>query len=323
VASAITIGLTLAQTVQPLEPGDRSASSSAAQEPLVSIAENGIRYVVHPGKLVDCGPPKDGIPSIDDPSFVSVEAADAWIADDELIVTLSYEGETRAYPLQVLVWHEIVNDVIAGAPILVSYCPLCGSGMAYVREIDGAPVAFGTSGKLYNSNLVMYDRATGTYWTQMDGLAIVGERSGDHLEVLPMDTAVWGTWKDSNASALVLSKETGHDRPYGHEPYGNYNKDSYIWFPVENRDNRTHPKTPIIGIEINGASNAYPVESIEARGFIEDRVGGMRIRIEQDVDGRIRVICPATGEHFPSQRSFWFAWVAFHPNTEIFLDPSS
>ena len=121
----------------------------------IMVDENGVKYIVHPGKIRSGGPPKDGIPSIDDPKFVSVNEADVWIADNELVLALVYKGVERVYPLQILVWHEIVNDVIEGDPILVTYCPLCGSGIAYESTIDGSAVEFGTSGKLYNSNLVM------------------------------------------------------------------------------------------------------------------------------------------------------------------------
>lgn len=323
VASAVTIGLTLAQTVQ--IPTTAQLTGALAKTPgeLVEISDQGVPHVVDPTRLVDCGPPVDGIPSIDQPAFTSIEAADAWIQDDELVLAVSHKGESRAYPLQVLVWHEIVNDLVAGDPILISYCPLAGSGMAYLRTLDGMPVEFGTSGKLYNSNLVMYDRNTDSYWTQIDGLAIVGERSGEQLERLPVSTVSWGTWKAEHPDALVLDRETGFDRPYGHEPYGGYNDDSYVWFPVDHRDDRLHPKTAVIGIEVNGVSGAYLESTLDELGTIEDRVGGLRIRIERDSDGCVRVVCPTTGERLSSQQSFWFAWIAFHPDTKLYQAASS
>ena len=322
VASAVTIGLTLAQTVQ-IPTSQLSGSLAKGPGSSIEVSAQGVRYVVDPAKLVDCGPPEDGIPSIDQPAFVPAQVANGWIQDDELVLTLLHKGEARAYPLQVLVWHEIVNDVIAGDPILVSYCPLAGSGMAYLRTLDGAPVEFGTSGKLYNSNLVMYDRVTGSYWTQIDGLAIVGNRSGDRLARISVNTVTWGAWKASHPDTLVLDRETGFDRPYGHEPYGGYNEDSYVWFPVENRDDRLHPKTAVIGIEVNGTSAAYPEHDLDTLGVIEDRVGGLRVRLERDSDGCVRVTCPTTGEVLSSQQSFWFAWIAFHPDTELYQAAAS
>lgn len=157
----------------------------------IKMTARGVKYIVDPAKLVDGGPPKDEIPSIDDPKFVSVEEADKYIQDNELVSAIIYKGIKRVYPLQILVWHEIVNDVIRDDPVLITYCPLCGSGIAFERRVENGEVAFGVSGKLYNSNLVMYDRKTNSYWSQIDGLAIIGELSGSRLNLLPIDTVSW------------------------------------------------------------------------------------------------------------------------------------
>jgi len=218
----------------------------------IKTASDGTKYIVDPKKIRGGGPPKDGIPSIDNPEFVTVADADRWIADNELVLAMIYKGVKRVYPLQILVWHEIVNDNIAGDPILITYCPLCGSGIAYDRRIDGEEVKFGTSGKLYNSNLVMYDRKTDTYWSQIDGLAIIGELTGKELKEVSIDTVVWRDWKVAHTDSEVLSQKTGFFRQYGTDPYGNYYEDSYLIFPVENEDNRIHAKTVIFGIEVNG-----------------------------------------------------------------------
>ena len=156
--------------------------------PEIKVDEQGVKYIVHPNKLMKGGPPKDGIPSIDNPKYVTVSDADEWIQDNELVLAIIYKNIKRVYPFQILVWHEIVNDVIAGDPILITYCPLCGSGIAYERNIDGEAVEFGTTGMLYNSNLVMYDRKTDTYWTQIDGKAIIGELTGRELKEISIDT---------------------------------------------------------------------------------------------------------------------------------------
>jgi hypothetical protein len=165
------------------------------QEMGIKLTERGVKYIVDPDKIVSGGPPKDGIPSIDNPKYVTVEEADEWIQDNELVLAIIYKDVKRVYPLQIMVWHEIVNDNIAGDPVLITYCPLCGSGIAYERKINGEEVEFGTSGKLYNSNLVMYDRKTNSYWTQIDGLAIVGELTGMKLTPISLDTVVWRDWK--------------------------------------------------------------------------------------------------------------------------------
>ena len=134
--------------------------SHVEEEFEIKTTPEGVKYIVEPDKIVGGGVPKDGIPSIDNPKFVSLEEADEWIQDNELVLAITYKGVTRVYPLQIMVWHEIVNDTIAGDPILITYCPLCGSGIAFEGRINGEEVEFGTSGKLYNSNLVMYDRKT-------------------------------------------------------------------------------------------------------------------------------------------------------------------
>ncbi len=276
------------------------------------------KYIVDPDKIVSGGPPKDGIPSIDNPKYVTVEEADEWIKDNELVLAIIYKGVKRVYPLQIMVWHEIVNDEIAEDPILITYCPLCGSGIAYERMINEEEVEFGTSGKLYNSNLVMYDRKTDSYWTQIDGLAIVGELTGTKLTPVSIDTVTWREWKIAHPDSEVLSQETGFSRPYGRDPYGNYYEDSFLLFPVEGRDDRIHPKTVIFGIEVNGVYKAYREDDLKELKTIEDTVNGVRIKIERDDAGIVKINNLDTGEEIVKERDFWFAWYAFHPDTELY-----
>ena len=322
-AVAAGLGIVLAQSGT--DPG------ASATDDVVEIVDgrairvdaSGRRYVVDPALIVGGGPPKDGIPSIDRPRFVSVAEADAWITDDELVLALVYEDVVRVYPLQILVWHEIVNDTIAGDPILITYCPLCGSGIAYRRTLDGEAVEFGTSGKLYNSNLVMYDRKTDTYWSQIDGLAIVGELAGRTLEAISIDTVVWRDWRLAYPDSEVLSQETGFFRRYGVDPYGSYYEDSFLIFPVEERDDRVHPKTVVFGIEVDGAFVAYRESDLIALGTIEDVVGGVRVRVTRDPAGVVSVVNLDTGAAIVKERDFWFAWYAFHPETHLFQPATS
>jgi len=284
----------------------------------IKMTARGVKYIVDPEKLVGGGPPKDGIPSIDDPKFVSVEQADRYIQDNELVLAIIYKGVKRVYPLQILVWHEIVNDVIADDPVLITYCPLCGSGIAFERRIENEEVEFGVSGKLYNSNLVMYDRKTNSYWSQIDGLAIIGELSGARLNLLPIDTVTWREWKKEHLDSEVLSQETGYVRAYGRDPYGEYYEDSFVWFPVENNDDRVHPKTVILGIEVEGLFKAYKEQDVKELGLIEDSMGENRIRIERDSAGAVHITNLETGKEIVAQRGFWFAWYAFHPDTQLY-----
>jgi hypothetical protein len=288
------------------------------EETGIKVTERGVKYIVDPEKIVSGGPPKDGIPSIDSPRFVTVEEADEWIEDNELILAMIYKDIKRVYPLQIMVWHEIVNDEIAGDPILITYCPLCGSGIAYERKINEEEVEFGTSGKLYNSNLVMYDRKTNSYWSQIDGLAIVGELTGMKLTAVSIDTVVWRDWKAAHSDSEVLSQRTGFIRPYGRDPYGSYYEDSFLFFSVEERDDRVHPKTVIFGIEINGVYKAYKEKDLKESKEIEDTVNGVKIKVERDDAGIVKITNLDTGEEIVKERDFWFAWYAFHPDTELY-----
>ncbi len=288
------------------------------QETGVGVTEDGTKYLVDPAKIMSGGPPKDGIPSIDNPEYVSVSEADEWIEDNELVLALVYDGVKRVYPLQVLVWHEIVNDEINGDHVLVTYCPLCGSGIAYEGYIsvngERVPADFGTTGKLYQSNLIMYDRVTDTYWQQIDGNAIVGELVGQELVEVSIDTVVWRDWKVAHPDSEVLSQETGYSRPYGKDPYGSYYENSNLFFPVDEQDNRIHAKTQIVGVEINGAYKAYRRDDVS---LIEDTVGGVSITLQKLDDGRI-VIEDSEGNEIVKEEDFWFAWYAFHPTTELY-----
>ena len=295
-----------------------SEISETEEEMGVMLTEMGVKYLVHPDKLRSGGPPMDGIPSIDNPKYVSVEEADEWIQDNELVLALTYKKTTRVYPLQILVWHEIVNDFIEGDPILITYCPLCGSGIAYERTLDNETVEFGTTGKLYNSNLVMYDRKTNTYWTQIDGLAIIGELTGTELTAISIDTVTWRDWKEVHPESEVLSQNTGFSRSYGTDPYGSYYEDSYLFFPVENEDNRVHPKTVIFGIEVDGAFKAYKESDLVELGSIDDVVNGVNISVSRGDAGTVRITNIDTDEVIVKERDFWFAWYAFHPETELY-----
>jgi hypothetical protein len=291
---------------------------SRIQHPEIKRTDDGTKYIIHPSKIRSGGPPKDGIPSIDRPNYVTVEEADGWIEDSELVLVIQHETVTRVYPLQVMVWHEIVNDLIGTDPILVTYCPLCGSGIAYRRTLNGEAVEFGTTGKLYNSNLVMYDRKTDTYWTQIDGLAIVGELTGEMLDPVSIDTVVWRDWKVMHPDSEVLSKDTGFSRPYGEDPYGSYYEDSFLMFPVEKEDDRVHPKTVVFGVEVGGGYRAYREDDLLESPVIEETVNGIRVKVTRSEDGIVRVMSLETGEEIVKERDFWFAWYAFHPDTTLY-----
>jgi len=286
------------------------------------MVTKGVKHLVPLDDILGGGPPKDGIPSIDEPKFVSVSDANSFLKDEEPGIAYSQGGIDRFYPYQILVWHEIVNDTINGRRVLVTYCPLCLSGVVYDPLVGGERVEFGTSGKLWNSNLVMYDRKTGSYWSQILGQAIVGDETGRKLTILPSDQIRYGDWKKIHGSGEVLSKDTGAFRLYGNDPYGDYYTNSDIYFPVANKDSRLDAKDFVLGIVINGKAKAYWPEAIKSKGTVEDKFGGKIIvaKYEKDIDA-VRLFEKGSDGKLTRVNplgNFWFSWVAAYPETELY-----
>jgi hypothetical protein len=292
----------------------------------IKTTPEGLKYIIHPDELSAGGPPKGGIgvdigiPAIKDPEFTNFDDANKWIKDNELIILLEYKNESRVYPLQIMVWHEIVNDIVAGDPLLISYCPLCGSAIAYQRRVNSQDLLFGTSGKLYNSDLVMYDSATDSLWVQIGGLAVAGPLTGTKLEPVAIHTIVWRDFKNTTLANIskILSRNTGFSRNYGRDPYGNYYESSYLFFPVDNEDKRIHPKTVIYGVEVNGKFKAYTEDDLKELKTIEDTIGSARVIIQRDNLGKVSAQNLDTGAALIAERDFWFAWYAFHPTTQLY-----
>jgi hypothetical protein len=189
-------------------------------------------------RIISGGPPPDGIPPIDAPRFVPAAEAD-WVGEDEAVIALDLGGEHRAYPVQILMWHEIVNDVVAQRPVAVTYCPLCNSALAFDRQVGERLLTFGTSGRLYLSALVMYDRQTESLWSQVERTAIAGVLTGTELDLIPVTMVRWADWRTAHPDGLVLSRETGFSRDYGRNPYVGYdavgNEDTFLDAAVDGR----------------------------------------------------------------------------------------
>ena len=326
--------------------------------------KEGGNSIVPLDQIVSGGPPPDGIPSIDDPKFISVQEANGRLEDSELILGLNINGDIRAYPLQILVWHEIVNDKIGGVPVAVTYCPLCFTNQVFNRTLEnGQILEFGTSGKLYNSNLVMYDRTTNSLWSQAMSQGIVGKLAGIKLERIPFDVAYWKEWKQLFPDSKVLSTDTGSTRPYGADPYGDYYTNGDVLFPVLNRDDRLGLKEIVVGFENNGQYKAYKLQEIENKKVINDQMKGKPIVLlslhpfmvrayNPVVDGQTLEFSYSTKDQnfidkqtsslwnfegkaisgqmkgkqltrLPFDEGFWFEWVAFHPKTELYKEDST
>lgn len=291
---------------------------SATKEIMVT---DGVKHSVPLDAIIGGGPPKDGIPSIDNPKFVSIREADTFLKNDEPGIAVDIEGVKRFYPFQILVWHEIVNDTLNGRRVLVTYCPLCLSGIVFDPVVKGERVEFGTSGKLWNSNLVMYDRKTDSLWSQILGEAIVGETTGTELKVLSSDMVRYGDFKRRYPEGTVLSRDTGAARFYGRDPYGDYYTTPGTYFPVGKKDDRLGDKDFVLGILINGKAKAYWPEAIKKAGAIEDRFEGKIIiaRYEKDIDA-VRIFekkADGAIARINPFGAFWFSWIAAHPDTEL------
>jgi len=263
---------------------------------------------------------KDCIPSIDNPTFESVQKADTWLTPDDRIFALNFNGVVRAYPQRIMNWHEIVNDDVNSTPIAITFCPLCGSALAFERKVDGVITEFGVSGKLHNSDLVMYDRYEGNLWQQITGEAIVGPaaRRNETLVKVPITTVEWSQWKTEHPETEVLSRDTGFTRNYDQYPYGTYEENDELIFGVKGLDTSLQIKTPVYGIEVEGLSKAYPETVFDEDKTISDQLGDISLSLKKDADGDILITRIDTGEQITPIRLFWFAWAAFHPNTELY-----
>jgi hypothetical protein len=266
------------------------------------------------------GPPRDGIPALDRPAILPAAQAD-W-SDDERILGVVVAGQPRAYPVAILNWHELVNDTLGGEPILVSFCPLCGTGMVFDRRIDGEARSFGVSGLLYRSDLLMYDRSTQSLWSQITAKAVTGALLGQRLRMLRAQMDLWGRWRRDHPETTVLSRETGHQRDYARSPYPGYADSRELIFPAP-LDRRYHPKMPTLGLRLpGGGARGYPASELaRAGGSLEERFLGHPVRITYDADRQLfDVDAPREVEVV---EGFWFAWAAFHPDTSVYTFTSS
>ncbi|HSH22731.1 MAG TPA: DUF3179 domain-containing protein [Acidimicrobiales bacterium] len=220
------------------------------------------------------GPPPDGIPSVDEPTFL--RAGDAsFLADDEPVLALEVGREARAYPVQILTWHEIVNDTVAGVPVAVTYCPLCNSAVAYDRRLGDRVLSFGVSGLLHRSALVMFDRQTESLWTHYTGQAIAGTLTGQELRTFPVSTVSWGDWRSEHPDGWVLSRDTGHRRSYGTNPYPGYDDVDTSPFLFEGRvDDRLAAKTRVLGIGDEEGAVTIVLDELARTGVVPLEVGG-------------------------------------------------
>ena len=223
------------------------------------------------------GPPKDGIPAIREPKFVSVGDARSWVADKEPVMVVEAGGEVRIYPIQILIWHEMVNDVIGDLSVLVSYCPLCNSAIVFDRTIDGKVYDFGVSGMLRHSDMIMFDRQTDSLWQQLTGEAVVGELLGKRLWIVSSQMVNFGSARASYPQAQVLSKDTGFQRAYGSSPYAGYDMGGRTMFPVPYQsDGQARALDRLVTIQSEDGAKAHLLADMRKARVRADKIGETR-----------------------------------------------
>lgn len=221
------------------------------------------------------GPPKDGIPAIDRPRFESAYLAQLWLKPKEPVVALRIGQEARAYPIQILMFHEIVNDTVSGIPVAVTFCPLCNASMVFDRRVEGRALDFGTTGRLRYSDLVMYDQQTESWWQQFVGKGIVGRYAGAALKKIPSSIVAFEDFSASHPKGRVLSRETGFFRPYGRNPYAGYDRiDQSPLFPVK-QDPRLPPMERVLSVSAGGTHRIYPLNLLENHPVVGAELGGV------------------------------------------------
>lgn len=314
-------------------------------------------WLIPSAEVLDGGPGKDGIPSVDNPNFESATQT-TFLDPDNLVVGMVHDGVAKAYAHRILDWHEIVNDEVADLNVALTYCPLTGTAVAWNREVNSEITTFGVSGKLYNTNLMPYDRATDSYWSQMRLDCVNGDLVNTRIETFPVIETTWETWNTMYPNSLVMTTETGFDRNYTQYPYGDYRTNNgNIIFPVNNFDSRLPAKDRTLAILTNGKNKVYPIASFgqglvvmedfpneevviigsNTRNFIQayynDGLENITYVEEsgpivaQDSNGNkisisgLVVEGPLAGTQLEAAESilgYYFSLAAFYPNIEIF-----
>lgn len=229
--------------------------------------------------IKDGGPPKDGIPAIDHPKYIVISKSG--LKNNSRILGVFHNGIAKAYPISILNYHEIVNDFFGKDPVVITFCPLCGSGIAFDAKIKGEVKTFGVSGLLYNSDVLLYDRQTESLWSQLMSKSISGPMVGEVLSMFYTENTTWEKWFEKYPKTLVLSNDTGFKRDYDKNPYPNYESSTSVFFPVSDQSLLFHPKEYVIGIEIEGKFKAYPFAELEKSmdGVVNEIFQGKTLRI--------------------------------------------
>jgi len=283
---------------------------------------NGVLHIVALEDVLSGGPEKDEIPPLDNPQFIPISEASQTYADEDRGIAFASGNVYRFYPLRIISQHQVINDTIESKKILITYSPLSASAAAFDPLIQEEHVAFGNTGLLWDSNLVLYDIKTESEWSQILGKAIVGPLSGTSLQKLPCSIVTFGSWKKEHQDGQVLAIPQDTRLDYSRDPNQSYYESDTIYFPVLKKDTRLSAKTTILGISLHGAAKAYAIETVKKKGAISDSMNGEAYRIqyfpETDTIHAYHKNESAQNTELPLMQTYWFAWVGAYPDTFLY-----
>lgn len=316
-ALTTTAVLTLLPLINPALAGEEPSYFNGFE------VENGL---IDPVEIDHGGPGRDGVPALDNPVFLAGDAREAQIKADDRVMGVSYNGVTKAYPIKILDWHEIVNDKFGDTHLTVTFCPLCGTGMVFLADVQGQQLNFGVSGLIYNSDMLLYDRGTLSLWSQIMKTAVTGPLKGSKLTQVPAQYTTWDGWLQQHPDSLLLSRDTGHSRDYASGGYHQYRRLPAIAFPTKHADMRLTTKEWVVGITVGDDALALPFKALDLlEGPLEVTVGGTEMEIHWNREASAaQAFERSTGRELATTSAYWFAWVAFHPDTGLYqADPAS
>jgi len=318
------------------------------------FVHEGVRHDIRLEEIVWGGVRVDAIPALDNPKMISAIDAE-YLNLDDLVFGVEIAGDARAYPLRIVNWHEMVNDVVGGMPVSLAYCTLCNAGILFATQVAGRdqPFTFGSSGLLYRSNKLMYDRATDSLWNQFTGRPVVGPLAGSDisLKVLPLVTTSWRLWRAKHPASKVLSLDTGFSRDYGPDvAYHDYFNSKDLMFPAAVQDRRLQPKDVVFGVRAAGGTKAWPLSTFAGDKVIQDRVGQVDVVLIGNAEQRTVRAYESKGHKFtlaasdllraadgywritedalvhsdgktlarlPGHLAYWFAWSGYFENAAL------
>lgn len=302
VGTALALGVILAAAPLAAEPVKNGFDLAGARVPASEIVEG--------------GPARDGIRSVDEPSWASPEEAREWVAPGNPVIGVSLGGEALTVPLHLIEYHQVVNAAIGDRPIAITYDPLTGVPRAWERLVEDRTLELGVSGLVHNGSFLMYDRQTESLWVQLTGRALAGPLAGRELPRLRVRMEPLAAWLSRHPGAKVMERPAPRKIDYRYSPFSAYIASETVPFPVKARDDAHHPKEMALGVEAEGVARAYLSTAVTAAGGrVRDEVAGHTLELVYDVEEAV-----FSWEAPPELRvteGFWFAWKAFHPDTEV------